>query len=143
MSPRFWLQKTWFLKDGPDFGSLNLMTLEAKMSRQRGLSVGHPVSVGFGGAVAGDRIVALANPGSAPIQRAARRAREEGRLIDLTYGRRIRTVLFMDSGHVIRTAVSPETLLGRWSEVKGVKVRRETSASQMETVETAEADRAS
>jgi regulator of extracellular matrix RemA (YlzA/DUF370 family) len=91
------------------------------MSRQRGLPVGHPVWVGFGGAVAGDRIVALANPGSAPIQRAARRAREEGRLIDLTFGRRIRTVLFMDSGHVIRTSVSPETLLGRWSEIEGVK----------------------
>ena len=110
------------------------------MSRQRGLPVGHPVSVGFGGAVAGDRIVALANPASAPIQRAVRRAKEEGRFIDLTFGRRIRTVLFMDSGHVIRAAVSPETLLARWSEVEGV--RREISASQMGTLETAEVDRA-
>jgi regulator of extracellular matrix RemA (YlzA/DUF370 family) len=86
------------------------------MSRQRGWPGGQPVSVGFGGAVAGDRIVALANPESAPIQRAVYQAREEGRLIDLTFGRRIRAVLFMDSGHVIRVAVSPETLLARWSE---------------------------
>jgi regulator of extracellular matrix RemA (YlzA/DUF370 family) len=86
------------------------------MSEQRRWGVGQPVSVGFGGAVAGDRIVALANPNSAPIQRAVRQAREEGRLIDLTFGRRIRAVLFLDSGHVIRVAVSPETLFVRWSE---------------------------
>jgi len=86
------------------------------MSQQRRWRAGQPVSVGFGGAVAGDRIVALANPKSAPIQRAVRRAREEGRLIDLTFGRQIRAVLFMDSGHVIRVAVNPETLLVRWSE---------------------------
>lgn len=89
------------------------------MVQRREWPSGHPVSVGFGGAVAGDRIVALANPESAPIQRAVRWAREEGRLIDLTYGRRVRAVLFMDSGHVVRVAVSPETLLVRWSEVLG------------------------
>ncbi|MFQ6058278.1 MAG: extracellular matrix/biofilm biosynthesis regulator RemA family protein [Anaerolineae bacterium] len=89
--------------------------------QQRGWPAGQPVSVGFGGAVAGDRIVALANPKSAPIQRAVRRAKEEGRLIDLTFGRRIRAVVFMDSGHVIRVAVSPETLLVRWSEVRSPK----------------------
>jgi regulator of extracellular matrix RemA (YlzA/DUF370 family) len=90
---------------------------EVQMLRQSGWSAGQPLSVGFGGAVAGDRIVALANPRSAPIQRAVRRAKEEGRLIDLTFGRRIRAVLFMDSGHVIRVTVSPETLFVRWSEV--------------------------
>lgn len=91
------------------------------MSQQQRWPAGHPVSVGFGGAVAGDRIIALANPKSAPIQRAMRHAKEEGRLIDLTFGRRIRAVLFMDSGHVVRVAVSLETLLVRWSEVLGSK----------------------
>ncbi len=73
--------------------------------------------------MAGDRIVALANPESAPIQRAVRRAREEGQLIDLTFGRRIRAALFMDSGHVVRVAVSAETLLARWSQVRSPKLR--------------------
>lgn len=85
------------------------------MSWQQGWPAGGPVEVGFGGAVAGERIVALANPESAPIQRAVRRAREEGLLVDLTRGRRGRTVLFMDSGHVVRVAIGPETLLARWS----------------------------
>ena len=86
------------------------------MSQQQKWSAGQPVSVGFGGAVAGDRIIALANPKSSPIQRAMRHAGEEGRLVDLTFGRRIRAVLFMDSGHLVRVAISPETLLIRWCE---------------------------
>jgi hypothetical protein len=85
------------------------------MCDRRGRVAG-PVTVGFGGAVAGERIVAVANPGSAPIQRAVRWAAKEGHLIDLTYGRRIRAVLFMDSGHVVRVAITPETILARWSE---------------------------
>jgi regulator of extracellular matrix RemA (YlzA/DUF370 family) len=75
-----------------------------------------PIEVGFGGVVAGERIVAVANPESAPIARMMRRARERGQLIDLTCGRRIRAVLFMDSGHIVRVAVSPKTLLARWAE---------------------------
>jgi len=85
------------------------------MSQAQRWSGGGPLEVGFGGAVARERIIALANPESAPIQRAARRAREEGRLLDLTCGRRVRAVLFMDSGHVVRVAVEPQTLLARWS----------------------------
>lgn len=77
-----------------------------------------PVWVGFGGAVAGERIVAVANPESAPVQRALRQAQEAGRLIDLTFGRQIRSVVFMDSGHVIRLAVSPETLVARWARTE-------------------------
>lgn len=77
-------------------------------------SIVGPVTVGFGGVVAAQRIVAVANPESAPIRRAMRRAQEEGRLIDLTFGRRVRSVLFMDSGHVVRIALRPKTLLARW-----------------------------
>ena len=79
---------------------------------------GYPLSVGFGGAVAAQRIVAVGNPQSAPIERAVRWAAEQGKLIDLTYGRRIRAVLFMDSGHVVRVAITPETVLSRWNEVR-------------------------
>ncbi len=80
-----------------------------------------PVEVGFGGAVAADRIVAVGNPESAPIRRAVRRAREAGRLLDLTCGRRVRAVLFMDSGHVVRVAVQSKTLLARWREGVGLE----------------------
>lgn len=75
---------------------------------------GGPLAVGFGGVVALDRVVAMARPESAPTQRAVRRAEEADRLIDLSFGRRIRAVLFLDSGHVVKVAQSPETILARW-----------------------------
>lgn len=75
---------------------------------------GGPLSVGFGGVVALERIVAMARPESAPTQRAVRRADEDDRLIDLSFGRRIRAVLFLDSGHIVKVAQSPETILARW-----------------------------
>lgn len=75
-----------------------------------------PLAVGLGGAVAGDRIVAVARPESAPVQRAMKRAAKAGTLIDLTFGRRVRAVIFMDNGHIVRVAISPETLQARWAE---------------------------
>lgn len=74
-----------------------------------------PIAVSAGAAVAGERIIALAPADSAPVQRAMRRAAEQGLLIDLTYGRRVRCALFMDSGHVVRLALRPERFLARWS----------------------------
>lgn len=81
----------------------------------RRASIG-PLAVGLGGAVAGDRIVAVARPESAPVQRAMKRAAKAGTLIDLTFGRRVRAVIFMDSGHIVRMAISPETFQARWTE---------------------------
>jgi hypothetical protein len=76
-----------------------------------------PLPVGQGGAVASERIVAVARAESAPVQRAMRRAAKAGLLVDLTFGRRVRAVVFMDSGHLVRVAISPETLQGRWAEI--------------------------
>lgn len=73
-----------------------------------------PVEVGFGGAIAGERVVAVAQADSAPVRRALRYAAEHGLLIDLTYGRQVRTVLFLDSGHVARVALEPEEFVARW-----------------------------
>ena len=59
------------------------------------------------------KLVAMVSPDSAPIKRIIQDARDEGRLIDATYGRRTRTVIVMDSGHVILSAVQPETISAR------------------------------
>jgi regulator of extracellular matrix RemA (YlzA/DUF370 family) len=73
-----------------------------------------PVAVGAGGAVAAQRIVAVGQADSAPVRRALRYAAEHGLLIDLTYGRQAQAVLFMDSGHVVRIALSADELVERW-----------------------------
>lgn len=71
------------------------------------------VNIGFGNIVAANRIIAIVGPESAPIKRVIQEAREKGVLIDATYGRRTRAVIVTDSGHVILSAVQPETVANR------------------------------
>lgn len=71
------------------------------------------IHVGFKGMVAAGRIVAVANSNSAPIKRMVRGARQEGTLIDLTYGRKRRAVIFLDSGHLALAAIGPEAIAAR------------------------------
>ncbi len=73
------------------------------------------VNIGFGNIVAANRIVAIVSPESAPIKRIIQEAREKGSLIDATYGRRTRAVIIVDSGHIILSAVQPETVANRLS----------------------------
>jgi regulator of extracellular matrix RemA (YlzA/DUF370 family) len=73
------------------------------------------VNIGFGNIVAANRIVAIVSPESAPIKRVIQEAREKGNLVDATYGRRTRAVIIADSGHIILSAVQPETVANRLS----------------------------
>jgi len=68
------------------------------------------INVGFGNMVSSNKIVAIVSPESAPIKRIIQEARERGSLIDATYGRRTRAVIIMDSGHVVLSALQPETV---------------------------------
>lgn len=74
------------------------------------------VSVGFGNIVSANRIVAMVSPESAPIRRVVSEARDRGMLIDATHGRRTRAVIITDSGHVVLSAVNPETVVSRLDE---------------------------
>lgn len=71
------------------------------------------INIGFGNIVSANRVVAIVSPESAPIKRIIQEARDRGRLIDATYGRRTRAVVVMDSDHVILSAVQPETVAHR------------------------------
>ena len=71
------------------------------------------INIGFGNMVAANRRVAIVSPESAPIKRIIQDAREGGSLIDATYGRRTRAVIVTDSGHIILSAVQPETVANR------------------------------
>ncbi len=72
------------------------------------------INIGFGNIVAANRIVAIVAPDSAPIKRIIQEARDKGALIDATYGRRTRAVVITDSGHVLLSAVQPETVAHRF-----------------------------
>ena len=71
------------------------------------------INVGFGNMVAADRVVSLASPDSAPIKRLVQDAKDDGRAIDVTCGRRTRSVIITDSEHVILSAIQTETIANR------------------------------
>lgn len=71
------------------------------------------INVGFGNMVAADRVIALASPDSAPVKRLVQDAKDDGRAIDVTCGRRTRSVIITDSEHVILSAIQTETIANR------------------------------
>lgn len=71
------------------------------------------INVGFGNMVALERIVALVSPDSAPIKRLVQDSKDEGRVIDVTCGRRTRAVIITDSELVILSAIQTETIANR------------------------------
>ncbi len=71
------------------------------------------INIGFGNIISADRLIAIVAPESAPIKRIVQDARDNGKLIDATYGRRTRAVIIMDSDHVVLSAVQPETVANR------------------------------
>ncbi|MGM0436842.1 MAG: extracellular matrix/biofilm regulator RemA [Bacillota bacterium] len=76
------------------------------------------INIGFGNIVAGNRVIAVVSPESAPIKRIVQEARERGMLIDATYGRRTRAVIITDSDHVVLSAIQPETVSHRLDDDK-------------------------
>ena len=84
------------------------------------------INIGFGNMVSVARLLAILSPESAPIKRIIQDTRERGLLVDATYGRRTRAVLVMDTGHVILSAIQPETIAGR----AGGKIDRSTAGEE-------------
>ncbi len=77
------------------------------------------INIGFGNMVAASRVLAIISPESAPIKRIISDVRERGQLVDATFGRRTRAVIIMDSGHVILSALQPETVTARAGKQEG------------------------
>ncbi len=71
------------------------------------------IAIGFGNLVSAERLISVVSPESAPIKRMIQDVREKGALIDASFGRSTKSVLIMDSGHVILSALPTETLAAR------------------------------
>ncbi len=71
------------------------------------------INIGYGNMVSAARIVSIVSPESAPIKRLVQEAKDSGRAIDATYGRKTRAVIIMDSGHIILSSLITETLAAR------------------------------
>lgn len=79
------------------------------------------VNIGYGNLVVADHIVAIVSPGSAPMKRLKDDARDSGRLVDATEGRRTRSIIVTVSNHIILSAVQTETIAQRFVSDSPVK----------------------
>ena len=77
------------------------------------------INVGYGNLIAADRIITLTSPDSAPIKRMIQDAKESGRIIDVSCGRKTRAVIITDSDHIILSALLAETIANRLVEGGG------------------------
>jgi regulator of extracellular matrix RemA (YlzA/DUF370 family) len=77
------------------------------------------LNIGFGNTVVADRVVAIVSPNSAPMKRLKDEARDEKRLVDATHGRRTRSIIIMDSNHIVLSAIQAETISQRYITLKG------------------------
>jgi len=74
------------------------------------------LNIGFGNFVVSNRVIAIVNPSSSPMRRLREDARQAGRLIDATQGRKTRSIIVSDSNHVVLSAIQAETIGQRFSQ---------------------------
>ena len=79
------------------------------------------LNIGFGNTVVADRVVAIVSPNSSPIKRLKDEAKVEKRLVDATHGRRTRSVIIMDSNHIVLSAIQAETISTRYATLKSTQ----------------------
>lgn len=80
--------------------------------------MGFFMNIGFGNMVNTDKIVSIVSPDSAPMKRLVQKSKDNGTAIDATQGRKTKSVLIMDSNHLILSALLPETIASRVTESK-------------------------
>ena len=83
------------------------------------------INIGFGSAIAANRMLAVIAPDSAPIKRLVQEARDRGMLIDASFGRKTKSVILMDTDHIILSAIAPETISDRWTGSQTVEKEEE------------------
>jgi regulator of extracellular matrix RemA (YlzA/DUF370 family) len=106
------------LEPNPTFTSSLCSTLIGPCSLIGGRMDQNLLNIGFGSTVVSERVVAIVSPNSAPMKRLKDEARDEKRLIDATHGRRTRSIIIMDSNHVVLSAIQAETISQRYATLK-------------------------
>lgn len=98
---------------------IHRVTPEASAARRSPPPAPKLLNVGYGNLLCAARIVAIVAPNASPMRRLRREAAERGKLVDATEGRRTRSILILDSDHVVLSAIHPETLAARLLEESG------------------------
>ncbi len=83
------------------------------------------INIGFGNMISDARVLSIVAPDSAPIKRMVQEARERGMLIDASYGRKTKSVIVMDTDHVVLSAIGPEAIAARWQDKQNIEYEEE------------------
>jgi len=83
------------------------------------------INVGFGNTVPAGRIIAIVGNDSLPVKRSVGEAKEKQMLVDATQGRKTRAVIYTDSGHLVLSALQPETIASRFEPNGEIKASEE------------------
>ena len=75
--------------------------------------------IGFGNYISPEHIITILSPESAPIKRMIQDVREKGLLVDASFGRSTKSVIVTDSGNVVLSSLTPDTLSTRLEESGG------------------------
>ncbi len=71
------------------------------------------ISIGFGNYINADKIVSYIRADAAPIKRMVQTAKDSGMAVDATCGKKTKTVIVMESGHVVLSSLTTETIQNR------------------------------
>lgn len=74
------------------------------------------INIGFGNLINAERVIAVVAPDSAPVKRIIQNAKDSGRLIDVTQGRKTMSVVFTDSEHIVLSYLRPEKISDKFSD---------------------------
>lgn len=83
------------------------------------------INIGYGNMVNNEKVVAIISPDSAPAKRQIQQAKEEKTLIDATQGRKTKSVIFTSNDKIILSALTPETLTGRFNQIDSVNKQKD------------------
>lgn len=79
------------------------------------------INIGYGNIVNADKITAIISPDAAPVKRMVQHAKDENMAVDATCGRKTRAVIVMDDGHIVLSAILPDTIVQRAKGVAGAE----------------------
>lgn len=83
------------------------------------------INIGYGNVISAAKVVTIVAPDAAPVKRLVQNARDRHLLVDASCGRRTKAVIVTDSGHIVLSAISPETLAHRISGTAGAEEEEE------------------
>lgn len=92
---------------------------------------GRMINVGFGNSIVASRILAVVNPHSSPMKKLKDEAKRNNRLLDVTEGRRTRSIIILDSNHVVLSSVQPETIMQRFTPIS---IQQITSIEELQNI---------